>query len=629
MSHSLNHTVTVWLDVQAQLGRKSVSWQGNPLSERDSRTFTEALVMCAIHLIDISNRYGGVGTQRELVAWTHICVSLDVSALGSFLSDAVTLLRSVKEPTTFRWFKRQLANEYPFVGRFLAPMRGAFSAFLADPTPRGFYPCYQFLSFLTHLTLLDTSLDLEGGYQELEARLCTYKIPESMLSGMNLIMREWMFDFDLNEANFHPKHGPGATAETSAGATYEDKYPLLASDALTRYVFSKYAGVDLDTYFPRSRGMNVKRQSKIVFVPKSMKTRRVISKEPTWLMYLQQGVASALGSYINNCPALNRHIDLTRQELNGEMALIASKSLRFATVDLSAASDTVTYHMVKAVFHGTRVLPFLVALRSRTTVLPSGKECSLAKYAPMGSALCFPVETLIFACAVEYTVRRAQRTHLGYYPEWRVYGDDIIVADPLFEDLVLTLEALGFSLNRSKSYSTPFRFRESCGVEGYDGVDVTPLKISRRFRSVRGRITSRHAAEFAGLVDMANAAYTYQFPLLRAWLIRVLLDNHVAPPLFSGTVHGALYSPWPDNYRATSRVNFLLWRKEIQIASVVSKPARKPVPSDSDLDDIRLYETLRLTASRSGDMFVPDHLVQVNRGSRVLRLVKKWVDNPF
>lgn len=627
MSHSLNRVLSTWEDVLIQLGRKSVSWQGNPLSERDQRTFTEAIVMAALHLTDISNRYGGVGSQREIIAWAHLCVSLDVSALGTFLSDVTTLLREVKGPVTYNWFKRQLAGEYPFTGRFLAPIRGALDAFLASPTPRGFYPCYQFLSFLTHLTLLDIDLDLEGGYEDLETYLRSLSYPEATLSAMNKIMIEWMEGFSLTEETFFPKHGPGATAETSALATYEDKYPYLNTDALSSYVFSKYAGVDLSTYSPRAFRGDASRQSKIVFVPKSMKTRRVISKEPTWLMYNQQGVSSALVQYMRTVPGLAPHINLEVQALNADMAITASGDQKFATIDLSSASDTVTNRLVKAVFQGTPVYPFLVALRSRTTVLPSGKVCELAKYAPMGSALCFPVETLIFACAVEYTVRRATRTHLGYFPKWRVYGDDIIVADPLFEDLAMTLESLGFILNRSKSYSSPYRFRESCGGEGYDGIKVTPMKISRRFRSVEGRYTSCHAAEFTGMVDMANDCYVYQFAVLRAWIIRRLIGNLVAPPLFSGIGHGALYSPWPDNYRAAHRVNFDLWRSEIQVAQLVLK-RKKTSDDDSAEDDVRLYETLRITAKRSGDMFLPSHRVSVSRGPCVVRLTKRWVERP-
>lgn len=350
-------------------------------------------------------------------------------------------------------------------------------------------------------------------------------------------------------------------------------------------------------------------------------------------MYLQQGVWRALVEFIHDSAHLSDHIRFDKQEYNAQLAVESSASHRYATIDLSSASDTVTLTLVKAVFRGTPLYPYLVALRSRTAELPSGKVLELEKYAPMGSALCFPVETLIFSCAVEYTVRRAQRTHLGYFPKWRVYGDDIIVQDPLFEDTLLTLGGLGFITNHSKSFDSRARFRESCGGEGYDGYEVTPMKISRRFYSVRGRLTSRHAAIYEGLIDMANTAYDYQFTLLRAWIVRVLLDNQIAPPLFSGSTDCALYSPNPDNFRARHRFNSrkgklkFMWLREVEV--IVSSASEKNVQGTEALRQAWSYEWLRLANDPKGprqhDVFMPEHRIKVPRGSVVTKLKKDWV----
>jgi len=622
---TLRPVLSTWEDVLAQLRRTSVSWKGNPLSERDLHTYTEAIVLCALHLTDLSSRLDGIGTQREIIAWAHICASLDVHELGSFLSDAITLLRGIAEPSSYNWFKRQLSGTYPFTGAFLSPIRRAFKEFLENPTAEGFYVCYQFLSFLTHLTLKDLAIDLEDEYEELECYLQSLHYPKSLLTHMNNIMRDWMKDFSISEENFRPKHGPGAVAELPRTATVLDKYRYLGTDSLIDYVFSKHAGVDVTTYYayPPARW---ERQSKLVFVPKSMKTRRSISKEPATLMFLQQGVKGVLADYIRNHSFLSAHIDFEHQEKNARLAIRSSADHRYATIDLSSASDTVTTTLVKAVFRGTPLYPFLVALRSRTVELPSGKVLRVEKFAPMGSALCFPIETLIFSCAVEYAVRRAHATNLGFFPSWRVYGDDIIVEDALFEDVILTLESLGFILNRSKSFDSCARFRESCGGEGYDGVDVTPLRISRRFESVRGRITSGHASQYEGLVDLANSSYVYGFSLLRIWIIKSLLDYPHGVPLFSEEGHGSLYSPQPDNYRAKHRVNTALQRGEIQV--VVSRPRSQKRDPASSLELARYVETLRLISQREGDVFYPDDKVQVLRGSRQTKLSKEWVMDP-
>lgn len=624
---SLNHTIIVWEDVLVQLRRTSVSWKGISLSDRDVRTYTEALVYTALHLTDMSSRHGGFGNQRELVAWTKLMVSLDVFDVGACFSDVISNLRHVDSPITYNWFKRQLSRDYPFVGAVLAPIRRVLEEFLSSPNPRGFYLCYQSVSFITHLSFVDLPIDQEAEYIETEKYLRSLRYEPSMLKGMNLIMREWMKEFSLTEENFRPHHGPGSIAEKFDKTRPLSKYQFLGTDALIDYVFTKFGGIDVVSFFAQPPCKTWVRVSKLVSVPKSMKTRRTISKEPATLMFLQQGVSSALMDYVHGHSYLRDHIDFRWQDLNGDLAISSSKTGSFATIDLSSASDTVTTRLVKAVFRGTPLYPFLVALRSHSTELFSGKVMRVEKFAPMGSALCFPIETLIFACAVEYAVRRAQRTHLGFFPEFRVYGDDIIVRDPLFGDVTLVLEALGFKLNISKSFSTPNRFRESCGGEGYDGIRVTPLKISRKFSSLGEKgLTSHHAATYEGFVSLANSAYEYNFPLLRAWIIRDLLRCPVGPPLFSGTTDNALYSPWPDNYQAAHRFNSKWQVSQIRVAQVRSAPISE---SKSDtLERFRYFETLRLSVKRVGDMFLPEHRISVLRGTLPARIRAVWVERP-
>lgn len=629
---ALNPTLSTWEDVLARLGCSSVCWQGLPLSDRDRRTYTEAIVLCALHLTDLSTRFGGVGSQRDFIAWATNVVTLDVLDVGSFLSDSVALLRTIEAPTTYSWFKRQLRQKYPFTGMLLAPIRECLTSFLESPTYRGFYVCYQFLSFLTHLTLIDVEVDLEGEYEDTESYLRTIEYDPRTCAEMNSIMREWMAGFSIQESNFHPSHGPGAVAEQSATSGQLAKYQYLGTDPLLVYAFKKFAGVDVATYFP-FEAKALDRTSVVVFVPKSMKTRRSISKEPATLQYLQQGVSRCLVDYIHGHSDLSQHINLRRQDLNASLAIRSSGTGAFATIDLSSASDTVTTTLVKTVFRGTPALPFLVALRSRTAVLPSGKTVQLEKFAPMGSALCFPIQTLLFSCAVELAVRRRSFWDPVYTDTWRVYGDDIIVPDVLFTDAVELLEQLGFRVNVAKSYSKPYRFRESCGGEGYDGRAVTPLKISRRYAAVEKGLSAYHASLYEGLMSMANSCYTYGFTLLRAWLIRVLLDNQIAPPPFSEEGDGTLISLMPDNYRARRRFNKKLFRLEHEVA-VCRAPSVRTSAKANRLDDeanpslaqARYFETLRLIETRSSDMFSPDHRVQVPRRAERLRIVKTWVD---
>lgn len=637
--HSLAHVVTTWEDVLAQLRRKSVRWRGNPLSERDLLTFTEAIVMCALHLTDLSTRFSGIGDERGLITWCHDMTTIDVAAIGSFLSDAVTLLRNVAEPTTYSWFKRQLRDDFPFTGKILAPIKGQLMSFLEHPNAESFAVCYQFLSFLTHLSLRDIPYEDESEYEEMEAYLRKLQYPDSIVARMNSIMREWMEGFSLSEENFHPQHGPGAVAELPRSATVAEKYLCLGTDPLIDYVFRKFAGINVTSYYagntgttsllewPRVPCSDWVRQSKLVFVPKSMKTRRTISKEPATLQFLQQGVDKAVKHYVHHHPSLSRHIDFRDQEKNAMLAIESSRTGAFATIDLSSASDTVTLKLVKAVFRGTPLYPYLVALRSQTVLLPSGKELRVEKYAPMGSALCFPVQTLIFACAVEYAVRRARDTHLGFFPRYRVYGDDIIVDDRLVEDVILVLEALGFILNKSKTFYSPKRFRESCGGDGYDGCVVTPMRISRRFYSTKDGVTARHASWYEGIIELANQSHAYGFSLLRIWCIRSLYRYTPAPPLFSREGDGSVFSLAPTNYRALTSYNDDYQREEIKVA--MSRPVSLGKDDAPDLVVARYVETLRLIRDRSDGVFYPDDRIQVLPGSRKAKLRAVWHDKPY
>jgi len=649
MAHRLAHVHSTWEDVLVQLRRVPVSWRGIPLSERDYLTYTEGIVLWGIHLMDISSPYG-TRPMREYVSWAMQIARVDVDELACCLSDLVKLCREIYKPMPDNWFKRQLRDQYPFVGVLLSPVDSIIVQFLRKPNAGDFASLYQFFSFLTHLTLQDIDLDLESEYVELEENLRTFSYDPDMISELNLIMQKWFSEFKYSEETFRPYHGPGACAEFPRSAGNLKKYRALGSDPLLDYFVSKYVGVSVRSFLP-FEPVDFDRTSVLVIVPKSLKTKRTISKEPASLVYFQEAVKDMIVSYVKKHPVLKSHIDFSNQELNGELALVGSSNGALATVDLSSASDCVTKTLVKSVFYHTPLYPALVSLRSNSVKLPSGKVLRIEKYAPMGSALCFPVETLIFSAIVEYTARRVRR-QWGYDSTiWRVFGDDIIVEEPCYWDLIRNLEKCGFRVNTSKSYSQPYRFRESCGYEGYDGIEVTPLKISRRFISVEGMLTSCHAPQFEGLIDLANLAYLHQLPLLRAWIVRSLLQRSPAPPLFSESGDGALYSPVPDNYRA----RFRPWTygaslspkrpwfqvETIQVTTAIARPLKtegsvvvelstRPGEIDSLDEMARYWETLRLIEFRSDDKFLPGtHLVQVPRGSLTSMLVTRWVQRPF
>lgn len=103
------------------------------------------------------------------------------------------------------------------------------------------------------------------------------------------------------------------------------------------------------------------------------------------------------------------------------------------------------------------------------------------KFASQGTAVTFPVQTVIYLLAVLASLP-------GFYegddPEeylkrWkgkvRVFGDDMIVPKEGYERLCALLDYLGLKVNVDKTFVKGY-FRESCGGDFYRGDDVTPLK---------------------------------------------------------------------------------------------------------------------------------------------------------
>jgi hypothetical protein len=231
--------------------------------------------------------------------------------------------------------------------------------------------------------------------------------------------------------------------------------------------------------------------------------------EPSTLQYCQQGIWKEIDRVVASDHRLRNRIGFHDQTRNQRLAALGSIERNFATIDLSAASDSVSHALVKSVFRGTKLLRYLLATRSRYTRLPDGRLIALKKFAPMGSSLCFPIETIIFAAICHYVTREHHAT--GKYS---VFGDDIIVPTQCVDDTMLILETLGFSVNREKSfYREDCWFRESCGAEYCDGFDVTPMRVSRKYNH------SERDVRITGLIELANVAYNRGFRNLRQFFI--------------------------------------------------------------------------------------------------------------
>jgi len=206
-------------------------------------------------------------------------------------------------------------------------------------------------------------------------------------------------------------------------------------------------------------------------VPKNSDIDRVAAKEPDRNMFLQK----AFGNQIRTC--LKRvGIDLNNQKNNQELARLGSITGSLMTVDLSSASDSVTYELVK------RVLPsdwfyYLDLVRSKTTLVDNNVHVN-EMFSSMGNGFTFELESMIFLA-----ITQAVAYFRGVRGQISVYGDDIIAPSELNLDLTSALAFCGFRINESKSFWTG-PFRESCGRHWYGGRDVSPFFIRAPFRTI-------------------------------------------------------------------------------------------------------------------------------------------------
>ena len=309
-----------------------------------------------------------------------------------------------------------------------------------------------------------------------------------------------------------PKHGPGKTADRLEG---NQKYDLTEWTRRLEeggFPYGEYAIPNWRYYYLLDRVSFLEpgeeRPVKVTLVPKTPKTPRVIAQEPTCMQYAQQALAVPLAEYLEDPKyGLLDMIGFTHQSPNQAMAMMGSLDGSLATLDLSEASDRVSNLLVKEMLerwpHLNEAVQSCRSLRADVR----GEVINLSKFASMGSALCFPIEAMVFLTVVFHGICRVTGRPMGSKlvsevgPRVRVYGDDIIVPTEYATSVAESLELFGFKVNSHKSFWTG-KFRESCGGEFFAGEDVTISRIRRHFPERRADVQ-----EVVSTVSLRNQLY--------------------------------------------------------------------------------------------------------------------------
>jgi hypothetical protein len=312
-----------------------------------------------------------------------------------------------------------------------------------------------------------------------------------------------------------PKHGPGATSDRLRG-NQKWSFPTWPERLERLFPFREFAqhSVLAKRDSPvKLLSLEEEYPTRVILVPKTQVTPRIIAAEPTAMQYVQQALKQPLVDAIESDSLASSFVGFTEQWPNQALAHAGSDGGELATLDLSEASDRVPNWLVEAILEPWPTLNEAVqACRSTRAKLPDGEVIPLLKFASMGSALTFPIEAIVFTAVTLVGIHRAVSVPLSYSSLTRlkdvvrVYGDDIICPSVAAESVIETLEAFGFKVNRHKSFWTGL-FRESCGKEYWNGYDVSITRIRERFPS-----SLRDAKEVASAVATRNLFYKEEMP---------------------------------------------------------------------------------------------------------------------
>jgi hypothetical protein len=360
----------------------------------------------------------------------------------------------------------------------------------------------------------DRYIECDREVDEIDKGIRNGSIPTDDFSRLSSLVFSSVFlsaDRDIRDFLLVPKHGPGATADgKKANAKFLfDTWSDRCEAVFPFWWYATPRGYSTDRYSQVSfLEPEAEIPVKVIAVPKTQVTPRIIAMEPSFMQYLQQGINSSLKRGIDRS-FLYDFISTEYQEPNQLLAHVGSLDGSLATLDLSEASDRVPLALVEKLFAGfPHLLDAVLATRSTTALVPGHGVVPLAKFASMGSALCFPVEVMVFFIIILMGWERANNTRirstrdiLRLRNQVRAYGDDLIVPVGIAADVVEALELFGSKVNTSKSFWTG-RFRESCGKEYFQGDDVSIVRFRREIP-----LSRRNVSEVVSLVSFRNQLY--------------------------------------------------------------------------------------------------------------------------
>lgn len=210
--------------------------------------------------------------------------------------------------------------------------------------------------------------------------------------------------------------------------------------------------------------------AKFTTVPKNAKIDRPIEIQADLCIFFQKSLGKTIRRKMKGLPiGRGFTLDLNDQGVNRELARLGSISGDLATLDLSSASDLISYELVNYLIEDAGWFDALL-----TTRMDYVSICDkpLEKFSAMGNGYTWELQSLIFYSMI-WAVTQVNG---GDSKVIATFGDDIICRSSDSTLLMEFLSFCGFKVNTKKSHWTGF-FRESCGKHYYHGVDVSPFYV--------------------------------------------------------------------------------------------------------------------------------------------------------
>lgn len=518
---------------------------------------------------------------------------------------------------------------------------------------------YTFLNFGKKLDYVDEDFNETAfrSWLDIEKRLDDLELPIEHTDALHQILETVLPPFSWRD--LRPRFGPGSVQERGVRGRIDKLCNLRFDYLIDRFLLHGHIGMygygdesgvsaakiipDLSSWTP-ARGVS-SRCARLKFVPKNLKVSRSICMEPNTMMFFQQAVAERFIELIGDS-FLSIFIDIKDQQRNQQLALAGSYTSEIDTIDLAAASDSISFELVKKVFPPSWLIP-MIATRSHSAILPNGEFLHLKKFAPMGSALCFPTQCIIFAsvciyaaCLYTYEVENVHIDFLdwlnpsvirrvigsfsitpGYYrgcfQPLAVYGDDICVDRRLTDIIKSILSDLGLVVNTAKSFCGSQSFRESCGKFYLDGNDITPLYF--RIKDVKSKLGASHVVSQVHLINESRrkcykSLYRFLHNSIMTWGCRKSFQEkgstknsipYVSDPL----QFGIFVNTVPKNSHLRSRYNEGYQRDEVRAWTISYDHKEQP---GNLLYLVDSYEHMRWWASR-GEHYTPEVSTSVAR----------------